>query len=88
MVASGRKRLRRAECRKDRVAAGIGKRPVAAGRGTGDREVAIAPGDPDASILLYRIHSTEPGVMMPELGRTLRHEEGEALVRRYIAEMK
>lgn len=72
---------------RDPVAAGIGKRPVAAGRGTGDREVAIAPGQPDASILLYRIHSTEPGVMMPELGRTLRHAEGEALVRRYIAEM-
>ena len=31
--------------------------------------------------------STEPGVMMPELGRTLTHDEGLALVRAWIAEM-
>ena len=72
----------------DRVAYGIGKRPVAAGRASGDREVAIAPGAPDASILLYRMESTEPGVMMPELGRTLRHAEGVALVRAYIEGLK
>jgi hypothetical protein len=28
--------------------------------------------------------SMEPGVMMPELGRTLRHEEGLDLVRAWI----
>jgi hypothetical protein len=32
--------------------------------------------------------STEPGVMMPELGRSLVHEEGLALVRDYIAKMQ
>jgi hypothetical protein len=32
--------------------------------------------------------STEPGVMMPELGRSLVHEEGLALVREYIAKMQ
>lgn len=72
----------------DRVAHGIGKRPVAAGRGGGDREVAIAPGAPDKSILVYRMESTEPGVMMPELGRTLTHAEGVALVRAYVAGLK
>jgi len=72
----------------DRVAHGIGKRPVAAGRASGDREVAIAPGAPDRSILLYRMESTEPGIMMPELGRTLRHDEGVALVRAYIEGLK
>lgn len=67
---------------------GVGKRPVAAGRGSGNLEVAIAPGDPDHSILVYRMASTEPGVMMPELGRSLTHDEGLALVRRYVAELK
>jgi uncharacterized repeat protein (TIGR03806 family) len=72
----------------DPVARGIGKRPVAAGRGSGGLEVAIEPGAPDKSIVLYRMQSTEPGVAMPELGRSLVHDEGAALVRRYIAELK
>jgi len=67
------------------AARGIGKRPVAAGRGSGGLEVSIAPGDPAASILLHRMKSTEPGVMMPELGRSLVHEEGVALIAQYIA---
>ncbi|MFN3513957.1 MAG: SO2930 family diheme c-type cytochrome [Phenylobacterium sp.] len=67
------------------AALGIGKRPVAAGRGSGGLEVSIAPGRPEASILHYRMASSEPGVMMPELGRSLVHEEGLDLVRAYIA---
>ena len=67
---------------------GIGKGPVAAGRGSGNLKVGIEPGHPDASILVYRMASTEPGVMMPELGRSLTHEEGLALVRDWIAGMK
>ncbi len=69
-------------------ALGIGKGPVAAGRGSGGLSVGIAPGQPDASILAYRMASTEPGVMMPELGRSLAHDEGVALIRAWIAEMK
>lgn len=72
----------------DRVAHGIGKRPVAAGRASADLDFAIAPGHPERSILVHRMESTEPGVMMPELGRTLRHDEGVALVREYVAELK
>jgi hypothetical protein len=60
---------------------------VAAGRGAGGLAVGIRPGAPDASILAYRMASTEPGVMMPELGRSVRHEEGLALVRALIAAM-
>jgi uncharacterized repeat protein (TIGR03806 family) len=67
---------------------GFNKRPVAAGKGSGDLEVDIVPGHPDASIIAYRMASTDPGVMMPELGRTLAHDEGLALVREYIASMK
>ncbi|WP_309088391.1 SO2930 family diheme c-type cytochrome [Phenylobacterium sp.] len=70
------------------VALGVGKRPVAAGRGSGGLEVAIAPGRPEASILVHRMASEEPGVMMPELGRSVTHAEGLALIRQWIAEMR
>ena len=64
---------------------GLCKPPVAAGRGTGDRLFDIVPGRPDESILLYRMTSAEPGVMMPELGRSTVHREGVALIRAWIA---
>jgi uncharacterized repeat protein (TIGR03806 family) len=67
---------------------GINKRPVAAGRGSGGRSFSIAPGEPDASILVHRMESNEPGVMMPQFGRTVAHDEGVALVRAYVAELK
>nr|WP_310522651.1 SO2930 family diheme c-type cytochrome [Polymorphobacter sp.] len=66
---------------------GILKRPVAAGRGSGGRQFSIVPGDPDSSILLHRMEASEPGVMMPQFGRTLAHAEGIALIRQYIAGM-
>lgn len=72
----------------DPIARGIGKTPVAAGRGSGDLQVAIRPGAPDESILLYRMRSTEPGIAMPELGRAMVHQEGVALIRAYVAGMK
>jgi uncharacterized repeat protein (TIGR03806 family) len=67
---------------------GISKRPVAAGRGSGGLMFAIAPGDPDASILVHRMESSEPGVMMPQFGRSIAHTEGVALVRAYVAGLK
>ena len=72
---------------KDMSAVGVGKRPVAAGRASGGMDFAIAPGDPDHSIIVHRMASTEPGVMMPQLGRSLVHAEGLALVRAYVAAM-
>jgi hypothetical protein len=50
-------------------------------------QFAIDPGNPDRSILLYRMQSADPGVMMPELGRSLVHDEGVAQVRAWIASM-
>lgn len=67
---------------------GIGKGPVAAGRGSGGRLVSIDPGHPERSILLYRMESVEPGVMMPEIGRTQQHKAATALVRDWITAMK
>jgi uncharacterized repeat protein (TIGR03806 family) len=69
------------------TAFGIGKPPVAAGIGSGGLAFDIVPGEPDKSILVYRIASTHPGVMMPELGKRLVHEEGVALVREWIDAM-
>jgi uncharacterized repeat protein (TIGR03806 family) len=69
------------------VRIGINKRPVAAGRGSGTHDFDIAPGDPDDSILIYRLDSLEPGISMPEVGRTVVHREGVALLRQWIAEM-
>ena len=68
-------------------ALGIGKRPVAAGRGAGGHLFDIVPGSPDASILTYRMASPEPGVAMPELGKATVDEEGLTIVRRWIEEM-
>ena len=48
---------------------------------------AIAPGDPAHSFLIYRLESTDPGIAMPEVGRSTVHREGAALLRQWIAEM-
>lgn len=71
----------------DPHAIGIRKPPVAAGRGAGGHKVSIAPGDPNASILLYRMQSTEPSVAMPELSRSTVDEDGVAVIRQWIEEM-
>ncbi|MFC4346669.1 SO2930 family diheme c-type cytochrome [Kordiimonas lipolytica] len=68
----------------NKTAWGYLKRPVAAGRGSGGLMYDIDPGKPDQSILIYRLNSTDPGVMMPEVGRTTIHEEGVALLKEWI----
>lgn len=66
---------------------GICKSPVAAGQGSGGRKVDILPGDPDGSILVYRMESTKPGEAMPELGRQTVHTPAVDLIRQWITEM-
>ncbi len=65
-------------------ALGIFKSPVAAGAGSGGHNFDIVPGKPQNSILIYRMESKDPGIMMPELGRSLVHQEGVALIRDWI----
>jgi uncharacterized repeat protein (TIGR03806 family) len=67
---------------------GVGKAPVAAGKGSGGLLYGIVPGKPDESILQFRIESIHPGIMMPELGRSIVDEEGVKLIRQWIREMK
>ncbi|MEO4000722.1 SO2930 family diheme c-type cytochrome [Mesorhizobium sp. CAU 1732] len=69
-------------------ALGINKRPVAAGRGSGGRLFDIKPGDPDGSILNYRVESIEPGIMMPELGRALPDDAAATLLRAWVESLK
>ncbi|PHS23308.1 MAG: hypothetical protein COA84_11340 [Robiginitomaculum sp.] len=66
---------------------GICKPPVAAGQGTGGHSFDIVPGDAEDSILVYRMASTNPGVMMPELGRSTIDEAGVALIAEWINAM-
>ena len=68
----------------DRFKLGICKGPVSAAQGSGHLKYDIVPGDPAASILYYRMNSTEPGVIMPELGRTMIHSEGVELIKAWI----
>jgi len=65
-------------------ALGLNKPPVAAGRGSGGHAYDIVPGDAAASILVFRMRSLDPGIMMPELGRSLAHREGIDLVTEWI----
>ena len=66
---------------------GVCKLPIAAGSGTGNRPYDIVPGEPENSILVYRIDNVEPDEMMPELGRSTIHAEGLELVEQWIAAM-
>ena len=73
---------------RDPIKLGIGKRPVAAGRGSGNLDFDVVPGDAAHSILYYRMASLEGGIAMPELGRAAVDPAGLAAVQRWIGEMK
>lgn len=63
---------------------GFNKPPVAAGRGSGGKTYALVSGKAEESILYHRMQSLDPGVMMPELGRKLAHQEGLVLIKKWI----
>lgn len=71
----------------DPMSYGICKTPVAAGPGSGNRTHDIVPGDPDASILVYRMESIDPGFKMPELPTITSDTNGVALIREWITAM-
>jgi len=72
----------------DPMRLGVCKVPVSAGQGSGDLLFDVVQGKPDESILIHRMESTTPKVMMPELGRTVVHKEGVALMRQWIESMQ
>jgi uncharacterized repeat protein (TIGR03806 family) len=63
---------------------GVNKPPVAAGRGAGNNLVDIKPGDPNKSIMIYRMNTTDPAIAMPEIGREQIHKEGVELIAEWI----
>ena len=63
---------------------GLCKTPIAAGPGSGGHRYDIVPGNPDESILIYRMESLRADEMMPELGRSIVHDDGVALIREWI----
>ncbi|MFN3960454.1 MAG: SO2930 family diheme c-type cytochrome [Parvularculaceae bacterium] len=64
------------------------KTTIAAGGGSGGRPYDIVPGAPEKSIFVYRLETTKPGHMMPELGRAVTHEEGVRLIADWIRAME
>ncbi len=67
---------------------GVCKVPVSAGQGSGNLIFDVVPGDPEMSILVHRMESMTPKVLMPELGRAVVHREGVALVRDWVRSVK
>ena len=67
---------------------GVFKAPVAAGKGSGGLKYDIVPGKPDESILVYRMESNDPAIMMPELGRSIVHKEGVELIKEWVRRME
>jgi len=66
-------------------ALGVCKPPVAVGEATGGFLYDVVPGDPDHSIMPFRLASVEPAVMMPQIGRSIVDPVGVQLVRDWIA---
>ena len=63
---------------------GVCKEPLSAGGGVGARQFDIVPGDPDASVLWFRMASVQPGLAMPQISRDVVDKEAVALVRDWI----
>lgn len=66
---------------------GLCKTPVAAGTAAGGFEFDIVPGNPDESIMIYRMNSLEAAVKMPELSKATVHTEGVQLIRDWITSL-
>ena len=63
---------------------GVCKKPTAASRTDCTLTFDVVPLDPDSSLLLCRVESTDSVEMMPPVGRSVEHTEGVALIRAWI----
>jgi hypothetical protein len=62
---------------------GLCKSPNSAGR-VGNLVYDLVPGKPEESILVARMESARPKEMMPQIGRSVVHQEGLALIREWV----
>jgi uncharacterized repeat protein (TIGR03806 family) len=67
---------------------GICKPPAAAGAASGGRPYDIVPGDPEQSIVVFRMESLDPMIKMPELPSRVLNPEGIQLISDWIAAME
>jgi uncharacterized repeat protein (TIGR03806 family) len=86
--AAGNTGLYLSDLQTDPSRIGICKTPVATGKASADMLFDLVPGRPGASILLFRMDSIEPKIMMPEIGRTIVHRQGVELVREWLASLR
>jgi len=66
---------------------GVCKFPTSAGQASGGLDYDIVPGDPDASILVYRVAATAAAVKMPPLLTRLADGHGVQVLREWILSM-
>jgi len=67
---------------------GVCKSPAAAGSGTGGHQWDIVPGNPEESIMVYRMSSSDPDIKMPELPNRIPDKKGVALISEWISGME
>lgn len=63
------------------------KTPVATGKAASNLFYDIVPGQPDQSIMIYRMNATTPSIAMPEIGRSLVDTEGVQVVSDWITSL-
>jgi parallel beta-helix repeat protein len=66
---------------------GVCKKPGSAGPGAGGLAFDIVPGQPEMSIMIFRMASTAPQIKMPELSKSVVHDEGTQVVADWIASL-
>lgn len=66
---------------------GVCKPPVSAGPASGGLDFDIVPGQPEDSILVYRVNSVEPEIKMPEQGNLTIDANGLNLIEQWISAM-
>lgn len=71
----------------DPMRIGFCKTPVSAGKASAGMLFDAVRGHPELSILAHRMASDEPKIMMPEIGRTIVHQEGVQLIRDWLASL-
>jgi uncharacterized repeat protein (TIGR03806 family) len=69
------------------VALGVCRRPAMAGAGAGGLSYDVVPGQPERSILLFRMRTTSARDRMPSLGLNFNDAAGASLVERWIRGM-
>lgn len=79
--------LRLAATETDMEAVGVCRQPAVGGAGAGGLSDVIVPGDPDASVLSFRMETSSSGIRMPEQFTTVIDPDGVSLVREWISSL-